>query len=207
MNDISAYVKDRKSAIFLLRHGHIDTADEKRYIGQTDISLSLLGIKQAEAWQHLLSKIPFTDILSSDLQRTRETARIIAVGRQQEIKIVPELNEINMGEWENLSFKEVMDNYPREFRERGHNPAGFRTPGGESFSDLQKRVLKVFLPLLSIQGYVLIVGHSGVNRVILCYLLGMPLDNLFAIEQDFSALNIIAAGTESHVLALNIKPY
>ncbi len=191
----------------MLRHGHIDTAGEKRYVGQTDYPLSPLGSRQAKTWHCLLSKIPFTDIITSGLRRARETARIIAAGRRQEIKIVPDLNEINLGEWENLSFEEVPDDYPQEFRERGRNLAGFRPPGGESFSDLQKRVLTIFMPLIEeIKGNVLIVGHSGVNRVILCYLLGMPLDNLFGIEQDFGALNIIAAGARPRVLALNIKP-
>ncbi len=36
-----------------------------------------------------------------------------------------------------------------------------------------------------------IVAHGGINRIILCHLLGIPLENIFRIEQDFSALNIV----------------
>lgn len=42
-------------------------------------------------------------------------------------------------------------------------------------------------------GPILIVGHAGVNRVLLCHVLGMPLDHLFRVGQDHAALNIITA--------------
>jgi len=101
-----------------------------------------------------------------------------------------------------------MQIYPQEFRERGHNIAGFRPPGGESFTDLQQRVLPFFLTVLeNLREHVLIVGHAGVNRVILCYLLGMPLNNLFRIGQDYGALNIITTEVEPFCIrTINIKP-
>lgn len=206
MNPISHYVVSQQQAIFLMRHGHIDTAGEKRYIGQTDYTLSRQGQKQAEAWRHMLSDISFTRIFASSLRRSQETATIIAQGRSQEIEILPELNEINLGKWENLSLEEVKNNYPREFDERGRNLAGFHPPAGESFSELQKRVLGVFIRLMEqMRGHLLIIGHASTNRVILCYLLGMPLQNMFRIEQDYGALNIIAVGASLRLLALNIR--
>jgi len=206
MNTISYYLENQTSAIFLMRHGHIDTGGEKRFIGHTDYTLSHQGRMQAEAWCHILSDIPFTRIYTSSLRRSQETAAIIAQGRSQEIEILPELDEINLGKWENLSFEEVMKNYPLEFNERGRNLTKFHPPAGESFSEVQKRVLKVFIPLMEqMQGHLLIIGHAGVNRVIICYLLGMPLKNLFRIEQDYGSLNIIAAGAIPRLLALNIK--
>jgi alpha-ribazole phosphatase len=204
-NYISAYIEDGRPVIFLMRHGHIDTGGERRYIGRTDYPLSPDGKKQAEAWHRLFEDVPLSRVVCSGLRRTRETAEIVAPHR--EIETVPGLNEINMGQWENLSLEKVRAEYPREFGARGRNPGTFRLPGGESYADLQKRVLDVFLPFLqSTGGHILIVAHAGVNRVILCHLLGIPLDNLFRFAQDFACLNIITAGAEAGVRALNLRP-
>lgn len=117
-----------------------------------------------------------------------------------------ELNEINLGNWENLNLEEMKNKFPQEFNERGRKLAGFHPPDGESFSEVQKRVLRVFIPLIEhIHSHILVVGHAGVNRVILYYLLGMLLQNMFRIEQDYGALNIIAAGDRLRLLELNIR--
>ncbi len=56
-------------------------------------------------------------------------------------------------------------------------------------------------PILeNLRGNLLVVGHAGVNRVILCHLLGMPLDRLFSIAQDFATLSIITRGPASYTL-------
>jgi len=58
-----------------------------------------------------------------------------------------------------------------------------------------------------LKGHGLIVAHAGVNRLVLCYVLGMPLPNLFRLRQDYGALNIIDyGGNPSQVLGVNILP-
>ncbi len=195
---VSAYLEDRRPKVFLLRHGHVEAGEEKRYIGQTDYPLSLRGRQQAEAWHRQLSGIHFSEILASDLSRASETARIIVPDRQKEIKLLAGLREINLGEWENLSFVQVKETYPQGFRERGGDLAGYRPLGGESFADLQRRALTVCQPVIeNRKGHVLIVAHAGVNRVILCHLLGMPLSHLFRLVQDYGGLNIIGGDSGS----------
>jgi alpha-ribazole phosphatase len=204
-NYVSAYIEDGRPVIFLMRHGHIDTGGERRYVGRTDYPLSPTGKQQAEAWRRLFKDVPLSRVVCSGLRRTREAALIIAP--QREIETIPGLNEINMGQWENLSLEKVKADYPREFEARGRNPGTFRLPGGESFADVQKRVLDVFLPFLQdTGGCQLVLTHAGVNRVILCHLLGIPLDNLFRFAQDFACLNVITAGAAPVVRALNLRP-
>jgi probable phosphoglycerate mutase len=105
------------------------------------------------------------------------------------------LREINLGAWEGLAVSDVQRRFPEAYEARGAHLAGFRPPGGESFTDLQKRVVPVFEGILCGPGSpVLVVGHAGVNRVILCHVLGMPLENLFRIEQPYGAMSIITPG-------------
>jgi alpha-ribazole phosphatase len=195
--------------IFLLRHGDTRIDAAKRYIGRTDVALNENGREQARWWKAELANIPFSRIICSDLGRTRETAGIIGEGRELTIDLCSELREIDLGEWDGLTVDEVKRRFPVEYEKRGVNPAGFRPDGGESFFDVSGRVVPVLEQVIRDMGggNVLMVGHAGVNRVLLCYLLEMPLSNLFRLGQDFACLNIITSGKDSVCIrAMNILP-
>lgn len=178
--------------IYLLRHGETGSAGDKRFIGWTDVPLNETGISQAESWRVAFAGIGFDHIFSSNLDRTRLTAHIIARDRKITVHEVPELREIHLGELENLPFAEVQNRLPDTWRQRGKDLFAYRPAGGESFADLQQRVLPAFEKIAeSAAGPVLIVAHAGVNRIILCHLLGMPPENLFRLGQDYACLNRI----------------
>jgi probable phosphoglycerate mutase len=84
--------------------------------------------------------------------------------------------------------------------------AGYRPPGGESFADLSDRVLPAFERVVrESEGDLLIVGHAGVNRVILSRLLGMPLAHLFRLGQGYGCLNILESDADAWIVrGLNI---
>ena len=131
-------------------------------------------------------------IFCSDLERSRETARILAGANAGGVEICPELREIHLGEWEGMSFAEVVRRFPEKFEARGRDIAYYRIAGGESFADCAKRVLPAYQKIIAESvDSVAIVGHAGVNRLILCHLLGMPIANLFRIVQDFACVNVI----------------
>lgn len=196
----------RNKTVYLLRHGKIAVeGEQRRYIGQADIPLEATGVCQAERLQGRLAQIGFTAVYCSDLVRSRETARIIAGGTQKCVEVRPKLREISLGEWEGLTFDEVARRFPDKFEARGKDIAYYRTPGGESFADCSQRVLITFHEIMVEAGDpVVIVGHAGVNRLILCYVLGMPLGNLFRIRQDYGCINVIQyAGTSGQVKLIN----
>jgi broad specificity phosphatase PhoE len=112
----------------------------------------------------------------------------------QEIRLDRRLREIDTGLWEGLTLEEAQRLYPREHAERERDLVGYPFPGGESFRLLQRRVVTAFLDILDEDGgNVLVVGHRGANRVLLCHLLGLPLERLFSIEQDYCCVNLIEA--------------
>lgn len=193
--------------IYLLRHGQAVEEGPRRFIGQTDRPLTAAGIAQAEAWRGWFARVPLSAIVSSDLQRARETARIVAAAGPAP-ETIPALREIHLGEWEGLPFEAVRERFPEAFRLRGADPGAFRPPGGESFQDLERRVWPVFQSLAAGRsGPLLIVGHAGVHRVLLCRLLGMPLAHLFRLGQDPGALSILEPRGEAFRLqALNLPP-
>ena len=203
------YPDSRRNIIYLMRHGDSRQDEVKRFIGQTDTPLNETGRKQAVWWREEFLSLFFDRIYCSDLSRSVETAEIIAVNRQEPVRLVPEFREINLGKWDGLPMQEVRSRYPEEFEKRGANLVSYRPEGGESFLDLSARVLPAFeLITRDVESErVLIVGHAGVNRIILCHLLGMPPAGLFRLCQDYCCLNIIVSEKDCVCLrSINIPP-
>jgi probable phosphoglycerate mutase len=192
-----------------LRHGDIRTAaEEKQFIGQSDLPLDERGCRQARFWRDWLSGVQIEQVFTSGLARCMETARIIASDRPVDIVSSAALKEIRLGRWEGLSFAHVRRRWPEAFAQRGRSIVHFRPPGGENVADLQRRVIAAFEKMLAHSGgNLLIVAHAGVNRVILCHLLGMPLENVFRIGQDLGCLNLIDRRPQGlRIQALNLLP-
>jgi broad specificity phosphatase PhoE len=180
--------------IFLMRHGHVAAGNGiKRYRGQSDDPLSARGRLQAHGWRDRFAQIQLAAVISSDLCRAEQTARIIAAPHHIECRSDPRLREIDLGAWEGLPIETIQRRYAPAYAQRGRHFASYRVALGESFQELQKRALPAFWQwaALAEQDSILIVSHAGAIRTILCHALQMPLDQLFVIKQNYAALNIL----------------
>ncbi|MCB2216208.1 histidine phosphatase family protein [Desulfofustis glycolicus] len=185
------------ATIFLIRHGEIPQSTPQRFIGQRDLPLTDRGKEQIARLAPMLAARSVERVFCSPLTRCLNSARIICLRLGYRPDIEPALKEISLGSWEGLRVGDVRARYPGEYEARGLDVAGFRPAGGESFSDLQKRVWPAFEAIVAKTDTVsAVVAHAGVNRVILCTALGMPLANLFRIEQTYGCLNIIETGRQ-----------
>lgn len=146
--------------------------------------------------------------MTSDLSRAVETARIVLGGRGPEPTALPALREIHLGKMEGLEFDRMKACFPELWGKRGEDFVTFPTPGGESFQDLYDRVVPCFENAVKESGEtMLLVTHAGVNRVIICHALGLALNNLFRIGQDYACLNILKIDGDRTVLsAMNLVP-
>ncbi len=179
---------DRK--IFLIRHGQIDCGGDRRYIGITDLPLSAAGIEQVTRLKECFSDVEMERVFTSPLTRCRQTAAILLKGTDTEAMVIDELKEINMGDWENQAIDYIKDRFPEMYEKRGANIDTFVPPGGESFAQLQKRVMPALEKIIvHTAGNVLIISHAGVNRVILSQLLDFPLQHIFKISQPYGCIN------------------
>lgn len=183
---------DDGCTLYLVRHGDPRQDQVKRYLGQTDLPLNTVGKAQIRALQKALSAVDFARIYSSDLRRCLQTARILSGPLGKSIRTVPALREIDLGEWDGQPVASIRERFPEEYQRRGRELVDFCPPGGESFRDLQARVIPAFFEIIRRpRGTMLLVAHAGVNRTILCHVLGMPLNELFQVPQDFGCFNII----------------
>lgn len=185
--------------IYLIRHGEIPQSTPRRFIGQRDLPLTDRGKEQIARLAPILASRAVGRIVCSPLSRCLDSARIIGLLLGCRPEVEPALKEISLGGWEGLRISDVRARYPGSYEARALDLAGFRPSGGESFLDLQHRAWPVFAALASETGAnTAVVAHAGVNRVILCSVLGLPLANLFRIDQSYGCLNIIEQNKEGY---------
>ena len=180
--------------LYLIRHGEVANATEKRvYNGHFDVDLSPKGIEQERDIAELISKKTIKGIYSSDLKRSVIGAKMIADKLALKIVERKELREKNFGRWEGLTYDQVEERYPVEWKSWLSDPVTSKPGAGESFIEVELRVMPELNKIVSAhQGEeVVIYAHGGVNRIILCHTLGLDLRYVFRIEQGYGAINII----------------
>lgn len=153
---------------FMIRHGETDWNREKRYQGQVDIPLNVLGRRQAADNGRLLATLGHDwaqwRFYSSPLGRARDTMEIL----RGQLGLDPldyatdeRLIEITFGDWERKRLEELEAEEPEEMAKRNANKWVHSPPGGESYADAVKRVA-AFLD--DLQGPSVIICHGGILR-------------------------------------------
>lgn len=193
--------------IFLLRHCAIADGYRARFVGHIDPPLSPAGRLAAARIGSALRRQRIEAVHCSDLQRARQTAALIAAGGALPVSATRALREIALSRWEGMRRDEVAERFPSEYAQRGADLANYRVDDGESFADCQRRALAAWHEIVASDARrIVIVGHAGANRALLCALLGRPLDALFSIAQDYGAINVVAQhGDASRVLRINAR--
>ena len=132
-------------------------------------------------------------VYTSNLSRAIRSAGIIAEPYGLNPVETPELRERSFGEWEGMSFTEIKEKYPEEFGAWANDPLRYSPIGGESTIAVKDRIIPSLTGILDNHKgeNIAVVAHGGVNRIILCHVLGIPLENIFRIEQDYAAVNIV----------------
>ncbi len=195
----------RNNRLYLIRHGQIKGYENFPVYGHTDVDLTEVGDLQT---QHMAERLRLAEpaaIYGSDLKRSKRGARIIGRHHDVPLYFLPELREMYFGAWEGLTFSEIQKGFPQELEKRKKDLARFEAPGGgESVLDFSKRIVRCFEQILSEQkgNDIVIVAHGGVNRVILSQALGLDLERIFYLHQDYGCLNIIDYFPDSTLVRL-----
>jgi alpha-ribazole phosphatase/probable phosphoglycerate mutase len=180
--------------LYLVRHGQVANHRPQSYNGQRDVPLSDVGRLQMARLADWAAELDGPVVIyTSDLQRAADGARLAAARRGIEATVTPLLREKHFGAWEGLTYDEAAQRDPDVWRQWLDDPPNARPPGGETYRDVEARVMPLVRRWVREHAgqTVLIVAHGGVNRVILCHALGLPLRRVFRIEQDYAALNCI----------------
>jgi broad specificity phosphatase PhoE len=170
---------------FIARHGQSEWNQYHRIQGQTNTGLSPIGLRQSQDLFRALCDQGLTDIFSSKLERSIQTAQPLASYLKIPIQSTDLLNELAFGGMEGKYLRELETKDKEVWDWWMEDPIRRRIPGGESYQDLQDRI-RIFLKDLSQIGggkSILIVGHLRANQVLLGCLAGLALKESIRIRQ------------------------
>ena len=162
-------VSDWVNNLYLVRHGESYHNLENRIGG--DSPLTEKGLAQAQSLADYFRDKPVPYIFTSEKSRAMQYATsLIADHPDSVLMALPELDEIDAGVCEGLTYEEINERYPREFTARAQDKYNYVYPGGEGYITMHERVNRGFRKALFLSGAApgtLIIGHQAVNRVIL----------------------------------------
>lgn len=170
----------------LIRHGQTDWNLEGRYQGQSDVPLNETGRAQARALAAKLAGQPFSAIYASDLSRARETAEIVAAALNLPVRLEARLREIHQGQWEGQLVDDIKARYADIWQQRAIDPAGIRSPQGETVGEVAARVSAALEEISRAHplGSVLVVSHGLSLATVLCKARGIPVGQAYTVIPD-----------------------
>ncbi|MEE0482174.1 MAG: histidine phosphatase family protein [Mitsuokella jalaludinii] len=179
--------------IIFVRHGQTEWNVLGRYQGQTDIALSPLGIEQAEKLAAHFPVDKVEAVYSSDLVRAMMTACCVADRFGLTVEARPELRELNFGDWEGLTYDEIVAKWPDALNNFFQHPDVLEIPHGESFPKLRERALDAVEKIVAChpEQTVAVFAHGAILRTILTAALHMDLKYVWTIRQFNTAVNIV----------------
>jgi probable phosphoglycerate mutase len=191
--------------VLLVRHGQTPTTGATLPGRAAGLHLADTGRQQAEAAAARIAGLKKVDaVYASPLERTRETAAPIAKARRLKVKAEKGLLECDFGEWTGAELKDLRK-LP-EWKTVQSFPSGFRFPGGESFIEMQTRMVDTVDRLVRRHagGVVVAVSHADPIKALAAHAMGTHLD-LFQrlVVSPCSVTAIAYSATGPIVLAMN----
>ena len=155
-----------KTKVILIRHGETKWNKLGKFQGCKDIDLSEEGFIQAN---YLFDRFnnDFDYIYTSPLKRALQTAEVIATNKKINPSIINDLREINFGEWEGLTLKEISDNFPKEFNNWRNDKFEAPMCGGDlSLKNSSIRAKTAITEIVAKHNgkKILIVAHGGIIK-------------------------------------------
>lgn len=195
--------------VILIRHGQTAWnlgAGAERFRGRTDLALDETGHAQANAVAERLSSEPIAALYASPLLRAQQTLAPLADRLGLSVEPHAGLLDINYGEWQGLTHAEVAAAFPDDYEQWRSTPGRVGFPSGESLANVQAR-LRALLDELAARHpgqTAALVGHQIVNKVAVCTLLGLDLDQIGRIQQDTCGLDVFQRVNGAwHTLRIN----
>jgi len=177
--------------LLIIRHGRTEWNRVERFRGRADIPLDEVGRKQAEATASRIAEWQLNTVYSSPLRRAMETAEALARPAGLEVKKLPDIIDIDYGQWQGLSPEEAEAKDAELYRKWLSSPHQVKFPGGESLAEVGDRAVSALGRLFAEHNKeaIALVSHKVVCQVMVLSLLGLELSNFWDVTQDVCAVN------------------
>jgi broad specificity phosphatase PhoE len=200
-----------KRTLLFIRHGQTTWNVAHRLPGQLPgVLLNDTGRQQAERLADALTVLPISAIISSPLERARETAEIVAKPRGIPLQLDPDLMDLNVGHWAGQVFDELSKNDP-DWKAFVRDPT-VAPKGVETFPQVQERAVGAvnrWLQQDSIGNYPVFVAHADVIKVLLAHYTGLEAARAGSLSIDNASVSIVEVEGEHRprVVAVGWNPH
>ncbi|MDJ0679802.1 MAG: histidine phosphatase family protein [Xenococcaceae cyanobacterium MO_167.B52] len=184
--------------LLLVRHGETQWNKESRFQGIRDIPLNENGKAQGRKAGEFLKDAPLDFAVSSSMSRPKETAEIILEHHPEvSLKTTSELIEICHGLWEGKLESEIEADFPGLLQQWKDAPETVQMPEGENLQQVWDRAVIAWNKIVATYSNSqsprtgIVVAHDAINKVIVCYLLGLKPENFWNIKQGNGAVTVI----------------
>ncbi|MFO7579680.1 MAG: alpha-ribazole phosphatase family protein [Nitrosomonas halophila] len=185
----------------LIRHG--EPVGGRRYRGHNiDDPLTEKGWTQM--WEAVGDDHPWTQIMTSPLQRCQMFAHRLGERYGIPVAIEPRFKEVGFGAWEGLRHDEVKIDRAHEYRAFVNDPVNQRPQGAEVFANFIERVTSAYADTVEKyrDQHCLIVAHAGVIRAIVAQTISAPPAGLYRIKISYGGVTRIRHTEAGGVLEL-----
>ena len=188
------------TTFFLIRHASCSGLGQTLWGRTPGVCLNEQGKLEAQLLTERFNGVKLDALYSSPLERALETAETLARSMNLEVRKSPALNEIDYGDWTAKTFE--MLSTDERWRRFNSYRSSTSIPGGESFLDVQNRIVKE-LGMLSHQhagARLALISHADVIRAAVGYFAATPIDLIERIEISPCSVSVVALDEESVTL-------
>ncbi|MDH3770962.1 MAG: histidine phosphatase family protein [Nitrospirota bacterium] len=170
--------------IYVIRHGETEWSLSGQHTGVTDIPITENGRNLAKLLRPELAKESFALVLTSPLQRAKETCKLSGLGDQAEVN--SNLTEWNYGDYEGLTSEQIHEKTP------GWLIFTDGAPGGETPEQVEERADHVIKRIRAVKGNVALFAHGHILRVLVARWIDLPATAGRNFLLDTGTLNILS---------------
>lgn len=200
MASASAPSEQRPTTVFLVRHGQTTTTGEVLPGRVPHLHLSDVGAAQATRAADRLRVLPQVNALySSPMERAQQTAEPIANAFGLATTLVDGLIEADFGDWTGRRLDDLRQLPEWNIVQRA--PSTFRFPGGESFTEIQARMVTTLDRLRTAHpgGTIVCVSHADTIKAAMAHTLGTHLDLFQRIVISTCSISAISWGPDGPI--------
>jgi len=164
------------TTVLIVRHGQTESNTTGFYMGRSDEDLAEVGYKQVRRLSSRLARLPITSIYTSPLRRAYATAAILAEPHELEPRVLDNLIEIDLGDWQGLHMDEISRRWPELWQQWRNDPSEVIIPNGESLTKVTERAIPAFHRIVEANcgKQEIIVAHEVIVKIIVTHVLGAP---------------------------------
>lgn len=199
-----------KKTLLFIRHGQTTWNVEHLLPGQlSGIALTETGRAQAERLAEALKVLPITTVISSPLERARDTALYIARPSDLPVQLEEDLKDTNVGHWAGQKYDDLQKNDPA-WKAYTRDP-GTAPPGVETFPQVQQRVVAAVERWVEQEAgskYLAFVAHADVVKLLLAHYMDLDATRAGMLSIDNASVSIVELEPEQRprVVAIGWNP-